>query len=93
MVLYQLSTVRNLFHRSGVVFYVLVYAGADLSVCGSLVPGPQCCSQMNETAFGMTLNNALDYRNVDLGIELRAVQPHAMALYSALTGKLWHSMI
>ena len=46
---------------------------------------------MNENALGMSLNNAFNTRNVDLGIELRAVQSAAMALYPALTGKLCHS--
>ena len=43
---------------------------------------------MNEDALGMSLNNALNTRNVDLGIELRAMRSTVMALYPALTGKL-----
>ena len=95
MILYQLSTVRHLLYRSGVAFDILfIYVGSGLNVCGSYVQGLQCCSQMNENALGMTLNNALNTPNVDdLGIEVRAMQSAVRALYYGLTGKLCYSMI
>ena len=79
---------RKLLHRSGrSILHSLVYAGTDLNVCGPYLPGPQCCSQMNENALGMTLNNALNTRDDDLGIELRAMGNATADLYSGLTGK------
>ena len=46
----------------------LFNAGSILNVCSSNVSGPQCCSQFNEDALGMTLNDALN--SADLGSEL-----------------------
>ena len=42
-------------------------------MCSKNLTGQQCCSQANEDALGMTLNNAIR-NNVDLGSDLRSLQ-------------------
>ena len=77
--------------EQGMFHIDLFNAGSILNVCSSVVPGPQCCSQSNEDALGMTLNDALN--SADLGSELRTMQDNVMALYPALTGRLCSLMV
>ena len=66
-------------------------------MCSSNVPGLQCCSQSNEDALGMRLNDALNAPNAPaggiLGSELLLARSNMTALYSALTGKPCHQVI
>ena len=60
--------------------------GSTLNVCSQVLEGEQCCSQPDEDALGMRLNNAIRSDH-PLGVELRLIQGDITNMNQALSSK------